>query len=53
LIGVDKMLDIWPLIRAIEQNNQRCECLADGPEKQRLITHCLDLYDKLAAAMQS
>jgi hypothetical protein len=53
LIGVDKMLDVWPLIRAIEQNNHRCECLADGPEKQRLIAQCLDLYDKLAAAMQS
>jgi hypothetical protein len=36
LIGVDKTLDIWPLIRAIAQNNQRCECVADGPEKHVL-----------------
>jgi hypothetical protein len=51
LLGVDKMLQVWPLVRAIEQNNERCAGLADGPEKQKLISETMALYDRLAAAM--
>ena len=48
LVGVEKMLDVRPLVRAIEQTGAELEELQPGPERQRLLEHYLGLHDKLA-----
>ena len=51
LVGMEKMLDVRPLARAIEQTSTRLEGMPPGPERQRLLDECLGLHDRLAAVM--
>ncbi len=48
LVGVQKMLDVRPLVRAIEQTSARLDELPPGPERQRVLEQCLGLHDQLA-----
>jgi hypothetical protein len=48
LVGVEKMLDVRPLVRAIEQKSAQLHDLPPGPERQRLSEECLRLHDRLA-----
>jgi hypothetical protein len=48
LVGVEKVLDVRPLVRAIEQTEADLDGLPPGPERQRLLEQYLELYDKLA-----
>jgi hypothetical protein len=51
LVGMEKMLRIRPLVREIEETEERLEGLANGFEKQRLQEQYLKLQDKLADEM--
>jgi hypothetical protein len=51
LVGVEKVLDVRPLVRAIEQTEAQLDGLPPGPARQRLLEQCLGLYDKLAEVM--
>lgn len=51
LIGMDKMLDIRPLVRAIETMADELDSLPDGAQKQTLLGQYLALQDKLAEVM--
>jgi hypothetical protein len=51
LVGVEKVLDVRPLVRAIEQTEDQLHGLPPGPERQRLLEQYLGLYDKLAEVM--
>jgi hypothetical protein len=51
LVGVDKMLDVRPLVRAIEQMSTQLDGLPTGPERQRLWEQYLRLHDQLAAVI--
>src|SRR5215510_9633834 len=48
LMGVDKMLDVRPLVREIQNLSERLDAVPDGPERQKLLEQYLDLHDKLA-----
>jgi hypothetical protein len=48
LVGVDKMLDVRPLVRAIEQLSAKLESLPPGPERDRAREEYLALNDQLA-----
>jgi hypothetical protein len=48
LMGMDKMLDVRPMVREIQNIGERLEALPDGPERQNLLEQYLDLHDKLA-----
>jgi hypothetical protein len=48
LVGLEKMLDVRPLVRAIEQMSAQLDGLPPGPERQRLLEQYLGLQDKLA-----
>jgi hypothetical protein len=51
LVGMDKLLDIRPLVREIGQVEEQMRDLPDGPEMRSLLEQYLELYDKLADAM--
>jgi hypothetical protein len=51
LVGVEKVLDVRPLVRAIEQTEADLDALPPGPERQRLLEQYLRLYDELAELM--
>jgi hypothetical protein len=51
LVGMEKMFNIWPMIREIETISDQLEELSEGPERDRLREHSLALYDRLAEAM--
>jgi len=51
LMGVEKMLDARPLVRALEQTGAELEGLAPGPDRDRVLRRYLDLHDKLAAVI--
>jgi hypothetical protein len=51
LIGVQKMLDVRPLVRALEQTGAELEGLAPGPDRDRVLKQYLELHDKLAAVI--
>jgi hypothetical protein len=51
LIGVEKVLAVRPLVRAIQEAEQRLEGLPDGPERQSLLEQYLALHDDLADFM--
>jgi hypothetical protein len=48
LVGLEKMLDVRPLVRAIEQMSAQLDGLPPGPERRRLLEQYLELHDKLA-----
>jgi hypothetical protein len=54
LVGVEKVLDVRPLIREIEETEEQLKRLPEGSpsqEKRRLQEHYLKLYDRLADQM--
>jgi hypothetical protein len=51
LVGVEKVLDVRPLVRAIEQTEADLDGLPPGPDRQRLTEQYLALYDRLAQVM--
>jgi hypothetical protein len=48
LVGVDKVLDVRPVVRSIELMGSRLDGLPAGPERDRLWQQYLGLLDKLA-----
>ena len=48
LMGVDKMLEVRPLVRRVERIEERLHDLTDGPEKRSLLGQYGKLQDKLA-----
>ena len=51
LVGVEKVLNVRPLVRAIEQTEADLDGRPPGPERQRLLEEYLGLYDQLAQRM--
>jgi hypothetical protein len=51
LVGVDKLLDVRPLVREIARVEEQLRELPDGPEMSELLGHYLALHDKLADVM--
>jgi hypothetical protein len=51
LIGMDKLLDVRPLVREIAQVEDQLRELPNGPEMDELLEHYLALHDKLADVM--
>jgi hypothetical protein len=48
LVGMEKTLEVRPLVRAIEQMSSQLDGLPPGPERQRVLDQYLGLHDKLA-----
>jgi hypothetical protein len=51
LIGVEKTLEMRPLVREIEEMESRLLELPSGEEKEGLMQNYCRLYDKLAEVM--
>jgi hypothetical protein len=51
LVGMDKLLDVRPLVREIGDIEDQLNGLPDGPEMRTLLEKYLALHDKLADAM--
>ena len=51
LIGMEKTLELRPLVREIEKMDERLDQLPSGPEKEALLEQYFALYDKLADVM--
>jgi hypothetical protein len=51
LVGMEKVLDVRPLVREIDQIGAQMEGLPPGPERQRLMEQYLGLHDRLAAVV--
>jgi hypothetical protein len=51
LVGMDKLLEVWPLVRAITQIEEELEQLPDGAAKDARRAQFNELYDRLAVAM--
>jgi len=51
LIGVEKTLDVRPLVRRILRLEEQLEGLPDGPDKGALLDEYLKAYDELAEVM--
>ncbi len=52
LIGMDKTLEVRPLVRQIEEIEKQLEELPDGIEKRSLLKRYLAVYDELARVME-
>jgi hypothetical protein len=51
LVGLDKLFDVRPLVREIEEIETQLAGLPEGPEMQSVLEQYLLAYDKLAEAM--
>jgi hypothetical protein len=51
LIGMEKTLDVRPLVRKIEQLEEQLSGMPDGPEMRALLEQYLELHDELADVM--
>jgi hypothetical protein len=51
LVGMEKTLEVRPLVRAIEDMSAQLDGLPPGPERLRLLEQYLGLHDKLADVM--
>jgi hypothetical protein len=51
LVGVEKTLEVRPLVRQIEEMGKRLDQLPNGLEKEALLEQYLDLHDNLADVM--
>jgi hypothetical protein len=51
LVGVDKLLEVRPLVREITQVEEQLGELPHGPEMSELLGRFLALHDKLADVM--
>jgi hypothetical protein len=48
LMGMEKALDVRPLVREIQQIEDQLHGMPDNPDKSRLLERYLKLHDKLA-----
>ena len=48
LIGVEKMLEVRPLVREVQEVEERLHDLPEGPEKRIMQSQYVYLQDKLA-----
>jgi len=51
LMGMEKMLDVRPLVREIQHIKEQLQDLPDGPEMRSLKERYHELYDQLAEVM--
>jgi hypothetical protein len=51
LIGVEKTLDVRPLVRRILRLEETLERMPDGPDMELLLEEYLKAYDELAEVM--
>jgi hypothetical protein len=51
LIGVEKTLEVRPLVRKIVHIEEQLNTMADGPDRRTLLEHFLKVHDELAEAM--
>jgi hypothetical protein len=51
LVGMEKVLEVRPLVREIDQIGAQMEGLPPGPERRRLMEQYLGLHDRLAAVV--
>src|SRR4051794_36777542 len=51
LVGVERVLDVRPLVRDIERLGAQLEALPPGPERQRVLRQYLGLHDRLATVV--
>jgi hypothetical protein len=51
LIGVEKTLDVRPLVRRILRLEEQLEKMPDGPDMQLVLDEYLKAYDELAEVM--
>ncbi len=51
LMGMEKALDVWPLVREIREIEDQLHGLLDGPEKRRLLERYFKLHDELAEVL--
>ena len=51
LIGMDKALDVRPLVREIREIEEQLHGLPDDPEKRRLLERYFKLHDELAEVL--
>jgi hypothetical protein len=52
LMGMDKLLGVWPLVRALQDAGGQLRDLPDGPEKKLIQQRYLALFDRLAEQME-
>jgi hypothetical protein len=48
LIGMEKVLEVRPLVREIQRIEEQLHGLPDGPERRILLTQYAHVHDKLA-----
>ncbi len=48
LMGMDKILEMRPLVREVQRIEERLHELPDGPEKRILWSQYVELHDRLA-----
>jgi hypothetical protein len=51
LIGMEKTLEVRPLVRRIEEIESALENIPDGPDAEKLLRLSLQLHDELATVM--
>ena len=51
LVGMDKMLEIWPLVNQVRETQDQIEQTPDGAEKQGVVELYHNLTDQLANKM--
>ena len=51
LTGMNKMFDVWPIVRKVRQIEEKLPALPNGPEKRNLQEAHNQLFDKLADLM--
>ena len=51
LTGINKMFDVWPIVRKVRQIEDTLPAMPDGPEKRNLQDAHNQLFDKLADLM--
>jgi hypothetical protein len=51
LIGVEKTLEVGPLVRKIVHIEEQLNTMPEGPDRQVLLEHFLKFHDELAEVM--
>ena len=51
LTGMEKMLEVWPLVREIEDLEADLDRMAEGSQRETALERYLSLYDQLADKM--
>jgi hypothetical protein len=51
LTGMDKVMEVRPLVREIQQIEDQVQGMPEGPAREALLEQCYALHDKLAEIM--